>query len=153
MTEKISAYYSKAASYCSIAERCEQEIIEKMAKWGTPEDEQQAIINKLIEDDFLNERRYATAFARDKFRFNKWGRIKISYALKLKGISSHNIREGLSAIDEYIYRQTIKKLTVAKQKSIKDASPSVVYVKTLKYLISKGFESDIISQILKSTES
>ena len=86
MTEKISAYYLKAALYCSIAERCEQAIIEKMAKWGTPEDEQQAIINKLIEDDFLNERRYATAFARDKFRFNQWGRIKISYALKLKGI-------------------------------------------------------------------
>ncbi len=149
MTEKISAYYSKAASYCSIAERCEQEIIEKMAKWGTPEDEQQAIINKLIEDDFLNERRYATAFARDKFRFNQWGRIKISYSLKQKGIASDNIKEGLASIEESQYTDILKKLIETKLKSLKRDTPATSYPKVMRFIAGKGFEPSIAANILK----
>ncbi|NCC98103.1 MAG: RecX family transcriptional regulator [Bacteroidia bacterium] len=149
MTDKISSYYLKAASYCSIAERCKQDIIEKLKKWGAPENEQPAIINKLIEDDFLNERRYAVAFARDKFRFNQWGSIKISYSLKQKGIASDNIKKGLASIEEREYTDILKKLIETKLKSLKRDTPETSFPKVMRFITGKGFEPSIASNILK----
>ena len=76
----------KAASYCSISEHCTSEVEEKLLAWGVSADDKQKIIDRLIVEDFINEKRYCTHFVKDKFRFNKWGKIKIAYALRQKGL-------------------------------------------------------------------
>jgi len=97
----------KAASYCSISEHCVSEVVEKLTAWGVSITDKQKIIDRLISEDFINEKRFCIYFVKDKFRFNKWGKIKISYALKQKGLSSELINSALSTIDEGEYQEML----------------------------------------------
>ena len=109
----------KAASYCSISEHCISDVEDKLTAWGMSEDKKHKIIDKLIEDDFINEKRYCIAFTKDKFRFNKWGKIKISYSLKQKGLDSKLIDMALKTIDEGEYEEMLAVLLKNKLKTIK----------------------------------
>ena len=93
----------KAASYCSIAEHCIEDVNNKLQKWNVPAEWHEPIIDRLIADGFIDENRYAKAFVVDKFRLNKWGKTKIALALKLKGVSKEDISEALELIDEGEY--------------------------------------------------
>ena len=75
-------FFLKASYYCSLSEHCIQKVREKLVQWGTPKEFIDPIIDKLLEDDYINEERFARAFVKDKFRFNHWGRVKITTHLK-----------------------------------------------------------------------
>jgi len=145
-------YDKKAAilHYCKYQERCHAEVRNKLYELGftTPEVEQQ--ISGLIETGVLNEERFARAYAGGKFRIKQWGREKIKQQLKLRKITDYCIKKAITEIDGDEYEKTIRKLAEKKIQEIKgDKSALSRKGKLYRYLVQKGYERDIIVQIMK----
>jgi len=140
----------KAASYCSISEHCISDVEDKLTAWGITEDKKHKIIDKLIEDDFINEKRYCIAFTKDKFHFNKWGKIKISYSLKQKGLDSKLIDMALKTIDEGEYEEMLAVLLKNKLKTIKWEYEYEKMGKLFNFAQSRGFESNVIDRVIRT---
>ena len=115
-------------------------------------DEANEIILKLIEQNYLNEERFARSFAGGKFRIKKWGRIKIKTELKNKQISNYCITEAMDEIDDHKYKETLHKLAVKRWNSIKGEGTNlyVKMTKTRDHLLLKGYESILIAIEIKS---
>lgn len=141
---------TKIQQYCSYQERSHFEVKEKLFSYGLNKAEVENIIGKLIEDNFLNEERFAIQFAGGKFRLKKWGKIKISYELKLKKVSSRNIQIALDTIDETSYKATLQKLVYTKWNSLKKETVLIKKLKTIKYLQQKGYEKNLIQIIISN---
>lgn len=140
----------KAANFCAYQERCHQEVLAKLQEWGIYGDEAAELILFLIENNYLNEERFAKAFAGGKFRVKKWGRTKIKRELKLRQISDFCIGVGLKEIDPDDY---LKTLQAALQKQIdksKIKHPMLLKQKVFQYAMQRGYESDIIQDVLKT---
>ncbi len=140
----------KAASYCSISEHSISEVNEKLQKWEVSDTEREKIINRLIKEDFINEKRYAEAFVKDKFRFNKWGKIKITYALKAKGIDNPTIANALNIIDEGEYEEMLASILKTKLTNLKYTYEYKKQGKLFKFAQSRGFENNVIERVLRS---
>ena len=139
----------KAASYCAYQERCHDEVMEKLSEWGIYGEDAGNILLKLIEQNYLNEERFAKAFAGGKFRVKHWGRIKLNQELKFRKISDYCIRMAMKEINEDDYLETLKKLAEEKHDSIKEKNPLIKKNKTAAFLMSKGYEPDLIWDCLR----
>jgi len=139
----------KAEHYCAYQERCQQEMRDKLYEWGLFPDAVENIIAKLITDNFLNEERFAKAYAGGKFRIKKWGRIKIKLELKKRKISDYCIKQGMKEIPEDAYLETLKQLIEKKSKDIKGGKEHIRHFKIANYIASRGFENDLIWEVLK----
>ncbi|MFN6379351.1 MAG: regulatory protein RecX [Flavobacteriales bacterium] len=156
--ERIVQKYSyemclmKARAYCDKAERAHRDVRSKLVQWGLFSGDREKIISILIEEDLLNETRYAEAFANDKFRFNKWGIMKIEQALKAKGVSERNIRDALKRIDPQAYEQTVKEIAQKRleRESGKGLQNWQKEQKVMRYLLSRGFDSAIVKKVLSA---
>lgn len=138
----------KLRHFCAYQERCHAEVSDKLRQlglWGPDADE---ILATLINENYLNEERFARSFARGKFRMKNWGRKKITQALNLKKISPYCIRQGLSEIPEDAYRQTLKKLARDKYEALRKEQYLKRRYKTIQYLIAKGYEPDLVREVL-----
>ena len=134
---------SKLAKLCSIKELCRYDAIEKLHKWEIF-NEAEDIVDWLEDEKFIDQGRYARFYVRDKYRFNKWGRIKISYHLKYKNIAEQDISEALKEINEKEYNDILFSLISQKYKSLKDEDPLQKKSKLYRFAQSRGFESDLI---------
>ncbi|GET20240.1 regulatory protein RecX [Prolixibacter denitrificans] len=135
---------NKAAALCSKSEKCSGDIRKKLLDWGlSPEDANKAIA-WLQEEKFLDDERFAGFFARDKFRFNGWGRIKIRYTLRQKDVASSIIDKAVAAIDENDYRRFLKELIQAKAGKTKAESTYEKKAKLVRYAQGRGFEPELI---------
>ncbi len=139
----------KLYAFCAYQERCKQDVIKKLNKLEIPSKFHSDYLQHLEEEKFINEFRYADAFTRGKIRQNKWGRIKIKHALFQKGIPSSLIEEAFSSINEEEYLNTLKKVLMSKQKTLRQSDPRVVKYKLVQYAAGKGFESGIIYETLE----
>ncbi len=139
---------------CSRQERCTSEIRKKLFEYNLSAQEIDRIIGILSKENYINDERYAIAFAHDKFRFNKWGKIKIEYQLKRKSINDGYILKALESIDIEKYLHMIKSELIKKLKKEKSANAYVLKSKLMRFGQSKGFETDhifnIINEILNS---
>jgi regulatory protein len=142
----------KAESTCAYQERCQQEMRDKLYEWGLYSTDVENIIAKLITDNFLNEERFAKAYAGGKFRIKKWGRVKIKIELKKRKISDYCIKKAMQEIDDKDYLKTIKDLIAKKSKEIKGGKEYIRKYKIAKYIASRGFEQDLIWDVLKLDE-
>ncbi|PTB97922.1 RecX family transcriptional regulator [Marivirga lumbricoides] len=133
---------AKAAKYCALQERSQQQVRDKLYEWGLFGDEVEEVISYLITENFLNEERFAVAYASGHFRMKKWGKIKIKQGLEQKKISSYCIKKGLETIDSSEYFDTLEQLLSKKFSVLKDANLYVRKQKAVKYLLQKGFEAD-----------
>lgn len=141
----------KIKQYCAYQERNHQETKEKLYGYGLYKTDVEEIISILIEENFLNEERFAIAFAGGKFRMKQWGKIKIQYELKLKRVGAYNIKTAIASIDEEAYGKTLDKLFKTKLASLK--SEKNIFVKKKKvqqYLIQKGYELQLINALVNS---
>jgi regulatory protein len=138
----------KLKHYCSYQERCHSEVKDKLYNLGVKRNEHDEITAALIEEGYLNEERFAIAFAGGRFRLKNWGRVKIKYELKLKQVSDYSIKKALKAIDENEYNSTIEKLAADKYASLKREQWLVRKKKTIDYLLQKGYELNLISQVI-----
>ncbi|GHE44899.1 regulatory protein RecX [Sphingobacterium griseoflavum] len=139
----------KAESYCAYQERAQQEVRDKLYSWGMNEENVENIIALLIEENFLNEERFAKAYALGKFRMLGWGKIKIRQHLKAKRVSEPLIRMALREISDEEYGIKVRNLVNKRTKTPLNKISSIEKSKMFKYLLSKGFESDIIQDIIK----
>ena len=134
--------------YCGYQERSHADAVQKLWDLGVNRSWHDEILSTLIEEDYLNEERFAQAFARGKFRLNDWGRKKIIYALKEKRVSAYNINKALKEIDEDSYTNTLKMLAEKKYEALKEDQYLVRKKKTMDYLIQKGFEHNLITAVV-----
>ena len=134
--------------FCSYQERTHKEVDEKLRSLGMIPMVCEKIILHLMQNDFLNEERYAKSFVSGKFNINKWGRIKIRQALTQKGISSANLQIGLTEIDEEEYKNTLQSLISKYQLNNKETNPYKRKQKAFKYLQQKGYETSEILECL-----
>lgn len=136
------------AGLCSKKEYCSSDIQKKLDTWEIPSQEQTEIITFLIKNKFIDDERFATFYARDKFRFNKWGKQKITQMLKQKNIASSIITTALFSLNEQDYDQTCLSLLQQKQKSIKDTNPYQIKAKLFRFGLSRGFDYDTVNRAL-----
>lgn len=140
----------KAASYCSISEHCVSDVELKLKAWGIESEVSNKIIERLQAEDFINEKRFCVAFVKDKFHFNKWGKIKISYALKQKGLDNNLITYALNTIDEGEYQEMLAVLLKAKLNTIKWEYEYEKMGKLFNFAQNRGFESAIIDKVVRN---
>ncbi|MDD3321017.1 MAG: regulatory protein RecX [Paludibacter sp.] len=140
----------KAASYCSISEHCISEVEDKLNAWCVSCDDKTAIIKRLIEEDFINEKRFCNYFVKDKFRFNKWGKIKISYALKQKGLSNELITNALNTIDDGEYEEMLGAILKTKLIGLKYEYEFEKQGKLFRFAQGRGFENNVIDLVLRT---
>jgi regulatory protein len=140
----------KLRQYCAYQERSHYEVKQKLWELGVQKQEHDEIISSLIQDDYLNEERFAVQFAGGKFRMKDWGRKKIYYALKEKQVSDYCIKKAMSAINEEAYQKTLAELAEKKYQSLKGEQYLVRKKKTIDFLIQKGFETELVNKILAS---
>ncbi len=138
----------KLAARCSTSEQCLSDIEAKLGRYDLTEEERTRILRHLVEEKYVDDRRYAEAFVRDKYRFNKWGRIKIAQGLRMKNIDSETISTALEAIDEEEYLEILGDLIKAKRKSTKGRSDYEVNAKLCRFATGRGFEYEAIKKCL-----
>ncbi len=135
----------KAQKYCALQERCKSEVKKKLAQWGANSDQISTIINRLEEELFISEQRYSALFVSSKVNQLRWGRYKIKFELRKKGIPEAIIANALDSIDPDKYTSNISYLIAAKQKQLKDDDPLIRKQKTASFLTGKGYEPEIIT--------
>jgi regulatory protein len=139
----------KLRHYCGYQERCHQEVKEKLYDLGVKKNEHDEIISTLIEENYLNEERFAIAFAGGKFRVKQWGRVKIKYELKQRQVSEYSIKKALKQIDEKDYLAVLKKMADEKYASLKDEQYLIRKKKTMDYLLQRGFEMELVRGVVE----
>ena len=138
----------KVKHFCAYQERCHSEVKDKLYGYGLTASEADQIIGTLIEQNYLNEERFAISYAGGHFRTKDWGRIKIKYQLKKKMVSEYCIKKALASIDTVDYMKTLTKLAEQKLKLLKSEKNQFIRKRKLQdYLLQKGFETDLVKEI------
>jgi regulatory protein len=151
MTERQKQILIKLASFCAYQERTLKEVRQKLREWEVADEDTEPVVAALIAQNYLNEERFARSFARGKFRVKKWGRLKIRQEMKLKGLSNELIQKGLMEIDGDAYEELLRDLLEKKARSLRGES-LVVKQKIVRFALSRGFESDIVWDLLKTMD-
>ncbi|MEP7255657.1 MAG: regulatory protein RecX [Ferruginibacter sp.] len=141
----------KAKQYCAYQERCHSEVKEKLYSFGLHKKDVDELLSTLIEENYLNEERFAIQYAGGKFRIKQWGRIKIKYSLKQKQVSEYCIKKALAVINETDYDRILQKLFDQKLKTLK--TEKNIFIKKRKLqdqLLQKGFEANLVNNLIKT---
>ena len=139
-----TAVLTRFQALCSRSEQCSADIYRKLLKtFEGDEDKAQEVLQSLKKDKFVDDARYAAAFARDKSRLEGWGPIKIRFKLRAKGISDAAIEEGLSQIDSDEANEKLYRLVSARRKAL-EGDPQIK-LKLLKYALGRGYSYDQIA--------
>lgn len=144
----FNAALNKAMASCAEREWCYSDMRKKLTSWGIKENDIEKILNQLTQSKFIDEERYSVAFTKDRFRHNRWGRIKIGSALKMKRIPEELIRNALDSIDDAEYIDLLKNIIEKQRKSIKAKNQYDLKGKLLRHCLSKGFESHMVYDLL-----
>lgn len=144
--------YLQLAAVCAQAEHCEQEMRDKMKRWGVDIEAQNRVIERLTNERYIDNERYARAFVKDKVRYNKWGRRKVQQALWMKRIDEDIQQRVLDEIDDEEYLKVLVPLLKQKRKSIKAANDYELNRKLVRFALGRGFDYGIIRQCLDVDE-
>lgn len=139
---------SKLEHYCAYQERCHHDVRYKLVSLGIKGDELEQIISELVQEKYLDETRYAKAFARGKLRMNNWGWRKISLALKRKQIPAYDLEQARKEIVSEGYEQILETVLRKKNEKLRDASLFDRKRKLFQFAYGRGFESELISRVL-----
>jgi regulatory protein len=145
--------YPKIKHYCGYSERCHFEVRERLFAMGLIKKDVETLLSRLIEENYLNEERFAIQFAGGHFRQKKWGRTRIIYALKQKRVSDQNIKRGLKEISEEEYLSLLQKLATNKWENLKREQSISREAKTTAYLLQKGYERQAIQVAIARIKS
>jgi regulatory protein len=148
--EKVAL--AKAEHYCAYQERSQQEVRDKLYEWGLYTNMVENVIVKLIAGNFLNEERFANAYTRGKFNQKGWGKNKIKQGLKFKKVSDPLIKKALQSIDGDDYLQMLHKVIEKKLALLSEKEPYKRKYKLQQYALSRGYENDLIADVLKNSD-
>ena len=135
--------------YCAYQERCHKEVVKKLKELGMIPISIDTIVSKLVEDNYLNETRFAQSYARGKFRIKKWGKIRIRRELKARDLSDYNIKKGLEEIPDLDYNTTFWALFEKRKKEVYENIPSVQKKKIISYMVYRGWELEKIYEAMQ----
>ena len=142
--------FPKVRQYCAYQERCHSEVKNKLYEYGLSRGDVDELISKLIEENLLNEERFAVQFAGGKFRIKQWGRVKIRYELRQKQVSDYCVKKALAGLDDEDYVHTLQRLAEQKLKTLsKEKNIFVKKRKLMDHLRAKGYEPDLVNDWLK----
>lgn len=142
----------RLTSLCSTAEHCSHEMLEKMRRWEIDEDTQARIMEYLVKEKYIDDERYARFFAKDKIRYNKWGRRKVEQAMWQKHIDADIQQRVLGEIDDDEYLLILRPLLKSKRRTVKAANNYEMNMKIIRFAMGRGFTMDIIRQCLDNDE-
>jgi len=153
MSDKnYSELLQKARNYCSRSEKCPDDVRTLLNKYNCNKDDITKIIVELQEDGFIDIERYVRAYVNDKIRFDKWGRIKISFALRQKNLPEDLVNNILNELDDEEYLNNLRILIKLKTEQIKETDPYKRKLSVTRFCVSRGFEYDKISKIIENRE-
>ncbi|MDZ4679039.1 MAG: regulatory protein RecX [Saprospiraceae bacterium] len=141
----------KLQRFCAYQDRCHSEVRSKLLELGVYGDDLEEVMVALIEEDFLNEERFARSYARGKFRIKQWGRVRIRQELKRRQISEYCIKAAFSEIDETEYWDTLRKLLSKQQSMLRGGDNRTRRDKLFRHALQKGYESELILEVLETT--
>ncbi len=150
MTEEEA--FNKLAAMCSTSEYCRFDMQEKLYKWSVPLDEMKRVLDKLENEKYIDEERFCRAYVKDKFRFSKWGKKKISYSLALKKISPTVSARFMHEIENEEYLEVLRNILVTKRKSIRAKDAYELNGKLIRFAMSRGFELEDIKRCITDFE-
>ncbi len=142
----------KLSALCARAEHSSGEMLEKMRRWQLSEDARKRVLDRLIDEKFVDDERFARLFVREKIRFDRWGRRKIEQALYQKGVASDISRRVLDEVDDEAYVAELKKLIAAKRLSVQAESDYEMRAKLTKYALGRGFGYNVIRQCIDGAD-
>ena len=142
----------KARHYCAYQERCHSEVKEKLYGFGLRKNDVEEALSRLIEDNYLNEERFAVQFAGGRFRLKHWGKVRIRYELKQRQVGEYCIKKALATINEEDYDRALTKLAESEWESLKNEEPFIRRQKVQAWLVRKGYETDRIQAALIKME-
>ncbi len=140
----------KARHYCAYQERCSEDVKKKLLGWGLGEQQTIEVIDQLEKEGFLSDIRFAGLFVRSKINQNRWGKHKIETGLKSRNISDEIIAGAIANIDVDVYNNNIRLLIINKLEGLERFEPSIKKQKITQYLVSKGYEPEIVNEFVKS---
>jgi regulatory protein len=136
----------KLKHFCGYQERCHSEVKEKLYSLGIRKTDHDDLVATLIEENYLNEERFAIQFAGGRYRVKNWGRKKIMFALREKQVNDYSIKKALQQIDEADYKMKLNDLVKKRYDSLKQEQYLVRKKKTIDYLLLKGYEFSLVTQ-------
>ena len=145
----ISEALVKAQKYCAYQERSHVEVRTKLLNLGQRGHDLEEIMTTLIEKGFLNEERFAVAYAGGKFRIKQWGKNKIVQQLKMRHISDYSIKRSMQQIEDDVYRNTLKELIKKKWNSVKESNQLIKKNKVARYCIGRGYEAELVWELIE----
>ncbi len=151
--------YLTLAALCAQAEHCQWEMLEKMRRWELPEEQQAHVMQRLVEERYVDDERYARAFIKDKIRYNRWGRRKVEQALWQKHITEDIRQRTLDEVDDEEYLSVLRPLLKQKQKELKRSlkgargmEEAMLNQKLIRFALGRGFTYDLIRQCVDEGE-
>ena len=138
----------RAAGLCCQSEHCVADITEKLLRWGVSREDSDRIIDRLIDEKYIDESRYALAYVRDKVRFSHWGRVKIKSMLRMFRISEQDISNAFDSFDEDEYLGVLEGVIESKRKTLPDAESYASRVKLIRFALQRGFEMHEIAKFI-----
>ncbi len=143
-----SELLARAMRLCASREYSVQDIELRLRKWGAHSGQvTEAITGQLVREGYIDEARFASAFVNDKLKYNRWGRVKIRYGLRSRGIDDDTAEQALSTIDEKLYREIAERHIAGILSSAKTSDPRALFAKVVRSMQSKGFEYPVIKEI------
>ena len=150
MTEEQAL--QKLAALCSQSEHCTSEMKEKMTRWGIDEDAQQRVVEYLVANRYVDDRRYARSFVNDKLKYNKWGPRKIEQSLWMKHIDESILREALDDVENEEYISVLRPLLTSKRKTTKAETDYEMNQKLLRFAIGRGFTFEQVKEVIDDVD-
>lgn len=138
----------RAASLCCQSEHCVADITEKLLRWGVSREDSGRIIDRLIDEKYIDESRYALAYVRDKVRFSHWGRVKIKSMLRMLRVSEQDIRNAFDSFDEDEYLGVLEDVIESKRRTLPEADSYASRVKLIRFALQRGFEMHEITKFI-----
>lgn len=151
MTEQEA--FLRLATLCAQAEHCEYEMLEKMRRWQLPDEAQARVMQRLVSERYVDNNRYALAFARDKVKYNKWGRRKVEQALWQKRIADDIRQQVLDDISDRDYVAVLRPLLQQKRRSVKARNDYELRMKLIQFALGRGFTMDVIRQCINTDDA
>lgn len=138
----------RAAALCCQSEHCVADITEKLLRWGVSREDSDRIIDRLIDEKYIDESRYALAYVRDKVRFSHWGRVKIKSMLRMLRVSEQDISNAFDSFDEAEYLGVLENVIESKRRTLPEAESYASRVKLIRFALQRGFEMHEITKFI-----
>ena len=154
MTQKTEQEaYLTLAALCAQAEHCQWDMTQRMQRWQLDAGAQARVMQRLVEERYVNDERYARAFVKDKVRYNHWGRRKVEQALWQKHIADDIRQQVLDEVDDDVYVDVLRPLLEQKRRSTRAANDYEMNQKLTRFALGRGFTFDVIRQCLDVDET